>query len=310
MLRRSVSSVASFLAFTFRSCRKKILGGGAALEREAFWLDALPHFESTDRIPRIIHQVSGAPLPPPLQRNIERTKAANPDWEHRFYDEAACQAFIHEHYGERILDIYLRIRPEYGAARGDLFRYLAVYAVGGVYLDIKSYLDRPIDSVIAQDDAYILAHWDNGPEGEHPGAGLHPELAGQPAGEFQQWHVIARPAHPFLRSVIAKVLANIETYRPWRQGVGRNGVLRVTGPVAYTLAILPILDRYPHRLLATPAEAGLRYSIGEGYQHMSAFPNHYSLHTTPVARIPLWAKPPAALFGFFKRRHQTAAARA
>lgn len=298
MLRRIVSSASSLSAALLRTYRRRALADRKARDREAYWLETLPEFADTGRIPRLIHQIYPTrDLPPLLSRNVEAIKAANPGWDHRLYDEDACQAFIGEHYGERVLELYRRIDLRYGAARGDLARYLIVYACGGVYLDIKSYFDRPISSVISETDGYVLTHWDNRAEGNHPGYGLHPDLADLPGGEFQQWHIIAAPSHPFLRAVIAKVLANIETYRPWRHGVGRNGVFRVTGPIAYTRAIQPILERHPHRFLADPVEVGLSYSIGDGYKHMTAFPKHYSLQTTPVVRVPVWAAPAAMIYG-------------
>lgn len=305
MLRRFASNASSFASAGLRRYRKHDLGNAKAVEREAYWLDALPQFDDTGRISRIIHQVYPTlSLPAPLQANVAAMRSANPGWEHRLYDEAACQAFIAEHYGEVVLDRYLRINPRYGAARGDLVRYLIVYALGGVYLDIKSYFDRPLDSAISEDDAFILAQWSNAPDGDNPGFGFHPDVDDLPGGEYQQWHVIAAPMHPFLRAVIAKVLANIETYRPWRHGVGRNGVFRVTGPIAYTRAILPIVHRHPHKFYADSGMIGLRYSIGEGYRHLAAFPTHYSLHTEPVAAIPKWARPPAAVFGYLASKLQ------
>ena len=278
--------------------------------RDAFWMSTLPDIQGTGRIPRIIHQTFRTrALPDHLQRNVDMLRSLNPEWDYRLYDDQDCERFILEHYGEHVLDVYLRIYPAYGAARADLFRYLAVYAVGGVYLDIKSNFDRPIDAAIAPGDAFIVAQWDNQSGGAHPGFGLHPELAAWPGGEIQQWHVIAARGHPFLRSVIAKVLANIENYRPWRSGVGRIGVLRLTGPIAYTQAIMPILDQHPRRCIADAAAIGLHYSIGGGYEHGSVFKNHYSLLTSPVARLPLWAKPPALLYGYLKRRVQERASR-
>lgn len=64
--------------------------------------------------------------------------AANPGWEHRLYNSAKAERFIADHYGVGTLAAYLRIGPEYGAARADLLRYLVIYKHGGVYLDLQS----------------------------------------------------------------------------------------------------------------------------------------------------------------------------
>lgn len=63
--------------------------------------------------------------------------------------------------------------------------------------------------------------------------------------------MIAAPGHPFLRAVIERVVSNVDNYSPWRFGVGSIGVLRVTGPVAYTLAIAPLQDRHPCKTVAS-----------------------------------------------------------
>lgn len=278
------------------------------MNREAHWLSALPQFDATWRIPRIIHQTcSSLDLPPPLQDNINQLKSANPQWDHRLYDDCARQGLIARTYGDEVLAVYRLINPAYGPARADLFRYLAIYACGGVYIDIKSYFSRPIDNGVAETDAFILSQWDNLPGGSHPGSGLHRELNAVPGGEFQQWHVIACPGHPFLRAVIAKALSNIQRYRPWRGGVGRIGVLRLTGPIAYTEAIFPLLELYPHRRIRDEAEIDLHYSIGGNYDHHSVFKQHYSRLTSSVVQMPLWAKPAATVYGRLKKLKQTVA---
>lgn len=278
--------------------------------REAHWLSVLPQIENTWRIPRIIHQTcSSLDLPAPLRDNICRLKSANQTWDYRLYDDAGRQDLIRRFYGKDVLSVYCRINKNYGPARADLFRYLAIYACGGIYIDIKSYFARPIDTVVAENDAFILSQWDNLVGGTHPGFGLHPELDFVPGGEFQQWHVIACPGHPYLRAVIAKVLGNIETYRPWRGGVGRIGVLRLTGPIAFSKAILPILDLYQHRRIRNEAEIELHYSIGGDYLHRTAFKQHYSRLTSSVVEMPFWAKPAAWLYGRLKKWMQLGAAK-
>ena len=93
--------------------------------------------------------------------------------------------------------------------------------------------------------------------------------------------MIARPIHPFSASVIQNILCNIRDYRPWH-AVGRIGVLRTTGPIAYTLAIDRSLDGPPCRFV-TEEEIGCYFSID--YDHMSAFPNHYSTLSEPVVKM-------------------------
>lgn len=271
-------------------------------ERAAYWQTTLPVIREQTSIAPAIHQIflRGA-LPDALAANVAALAAMNPDHTHRLYDLVAGERFIADHYGDEVLAVFRRIDPAYGAARADLLRYLIVYAQGGAYIDVKSYFDAPLATVLRDDDRFILSHWDNAADGEFPNFGRHAEL-GPGRGELQQWHVIAAAGHPFLRAVIAAVLANIEGYRPWRQGVGRNGVLRTTGPIAYTRAIMPLLAHHPHRLLGSPGEIGLHYSIADTYDHGAVFPRHYSTLTTPVAALPAWAHPPAYVYGWLKQR--------
>jgi hypothetical protein len=137
-----------------------------------------------------------------------------------------------------------------------------------VYCDIKSGFSRPLDNVLHIDDEYILSRLPS----------LHKEL---PHGELLTHFVIAAPRHPFSAAVIEKIVRNIRGYRPWH-AVGRNGVIRTTGPVAYTLAIDPLLDRAGHRFVIEE-EIGSYFSID--YDHLSVFPNHFSARTEPVVQM-------------------------
>ena len=101
--------------------------------------------------------------------------------------------------------------------------------------------------MIRPSDTYILSHWRNAPGEPFEGWGLHPECG--PYGEYQQWHIIAAPQHAFLRATISAVMWNIDNYSIEHHGVGKPGVLRTTGPIAYTKAITPLVDRYEHRLV-------------------------------------------------------------
>jgi mannosyltransferase OCH1-like enzyme len=258
-------------------------------------MDLLPPVSEGIDIPKIIHQTffsgKGTALPPEIEQNIQRIKASNPDWEYRFYDDSDIILFIRENYGDRILSFFLRIDPTYGAARADLFRYLCIYKCGGVYIDIKSTLQKPLDSVIKPDDRFLLSQWENKPGEPFDGWGRHPATRHIPGGEYQQWHVAAAPGHPFLKAVLQRVLQNIELYDPRRHGSGKWAVMELTGPAAYTLAIEPIRSLHPHRLLNISRDAGFQYSIystGASQTHLTLFKKHYSKSVKPVVRVAKW----------------------
>ncbi|BCX48111.1 initiation-specific alpha-1,6-mannosyl transferase [Haloferula helveola] len=241
----------------------------------------LPAFEPTTGIPKRIYQTCADPerLPRKILRNIRRMRERNPGWSHRVFSDADIERWIDARYGDRVLGIYRMIRPAYGAARADLFRYLLMYAEGGVYLDIKSTAKEPLDQVLRPDESYVLSHWN---QQRFPEWGIT-DTPGIPAlGEFQQWHIVAAAGHPFLRAAILLVLGNILNYDESRDGIGQRAVLLVTGPWAYTQAIVPLLDTAPHRLVEIDKDFGFEYTIYWRYRHIRLFKRHYSHLTEPL----------------------------
>jgi mannosyltransferase OCH1-like enzyme len=232
-------------------------------------------------IPKLIHQTfRDGNLPKEIQSSIQNLKYRNPAWHYHFYDDTDRFLFLRKHCDERIVKAYNSINPLYGAARADFFRYVLIYHLGGLYLDVKSTTNRNLDTVMAGKQ-YLLSHWDNGRNGTHKNWGLHfPDF---PRGEFQQWFIASVPGHPFLKSVIDSVLHNIETYSPERSGVGQTGVIRTTGPIAYTQAIRPIQHLHKHHLANNNHELGLVYNIYRNSLPLynSKFP-HYTQLTDPI----------------------------
>ena len=241
-------------------------------------------------IPKIIHQTyARANVPEAIRHNILRLQQMNPGWRYVFYDDARIERFIQSHYEPEIGALYARINPRYGAARADFFRYLLLYKLGGVYLDIKSSATRPLDQIIHDSDHYVLALWPNAADEPFSTWGMHRELPGFLRGEYQNWHIIAEPGHPFLHQAIAHVMANIRNYDPAQHGVGKMGVMCTTGPIAYTRAIGPILHAFPHRLAGHHLDLGLQYNFAEAegaLSHGQFFPAHYSKLDEPVVLGP------------------------
>jgi hypothetical protein len=154
--------------------------------------------------------------------------------------------------------------------------------LGGVYLDIKSSCRVPLDEALRPEDRFLLMHWDLGQIIPHA------ELSHVPHGEYLQWSIATVPGHPYLRAVIDRVLRNIDHYTPWRSGTGRWGTLRLTGPVAYTLAIEPLRERHPHTYIADPSARGFVYSELPGVEaHRDLFgkESHYTALDAPIVEL-------------------------
>lgn len=230
-------------------------------------------------IPRLIHQTFPLPLPREFAAVSDELRRSNPGWAYAAYTDEDQRDFIRDTFGADILQAYLRISPNYSAARADLFRYLCMYHHGGCYLDIKSTCSLPLGAIVRPDDAFVLCQWDHGPGQNHEGWGLWPELSHVPGGEFQQWHIIAAPGHPFLEAVILSTLRHIVVYDARLHGTGKRGTMRVTGPILYTRAIHPLLEPGNHRFL-DPIDPGLAYSAVEG--HAEKLGTRYAERTTPL----------------------------
>jgi len=235
--------------------------------------------EPLSKISKIIHQVYfyKEDLPVEIKKNIEKLKRLNPTWEYRLYDDKDIENYIKANFPD-ILKLYKKINPIYGAVRADLFRYLVIYNEGGVYLDIKATFLYPLDSKIKDTDRVILSHWNN------KGWGVHPEIS-NPKGEFQQGFIIMVKGHPFMKSVIECVLQNIKNYRPYLHGSGKKNVLLTSGPIAFTLAIEPILDNHAYRLVNSVEDLGYVFTIyGDPKKHKTVFSNHYSTLCEPIIK--------------------------
>jgi len=223
-------------------------------------------------IPRTIYQTSAGG---PGAASAE-LRAMNPSFAYRHYTDAEAEAWVRAHCDAEVLGAYRSINPAYGPCRADLFRYLLMYAEGGVYLDIKSGTALPLERFLRPDDAYLLSNWCEGACGR----ANWDALVGTGFGEYQQWWIACAPRHPFLRAVIRACLANIAAYAhdptdPWTYG--KRGVLLLTGPIAYTRAIRPIARDHASRFAPSSFDGAFVYSRA-AHEHAA----HYSTLTAPI----------------------------
>lgn len=84
---------------------------------------------SKERVPKIVHD------------NISKYAS---DYDYFFYDDNQCRDFLHNHFIPEVLKKFDELD---GAHKADLFRYCILYIFGGVYLDIKTILVRPLKDI-------------------------------------------------------------------------------------------------------------------------------------------------------------------
>ena len=97
--------------------------------------------KSTDSIPKVIYQtyIDKTKIPNKVYNNIKKYA---PDYKHIIYNDKECIKFLKDNYPLNVLNAFYTLKK--GAHKADLFRYCILYKYGGVYLDIKTHLIKPI----------------------------------------------------------------------------------------------------------------------------------------------------------------------
>lgn len=87
------------------------------------------------KIPKIIHQIYEDLAGPPtsLLKIAESWRELNPDWEYRFWNKNDIEVFLKEYYPE-LIEKYNAF--PYNVQRWDAIRYLILYKLGGLYVDM------------------------------------------------------------------------------------------------------------------------------------------------------------------------------
>jgi mannosyltransferase OCH1-like enzyme len=149
-------------------------------------------------------------LHPFIQEKIDTYKRLNPQYTYHLYTDEDMDRFVNENYKGEIADCYNRLNII--VAKVDFWRYLVLYHYGGVYLDMDSSIEQPLDTLITEEDDAILS------------------AEGCP-GLYVQWALIYKKGHPILKRTIDLVVDNIKTNR------FPNDIHKMTGPSVYTRAV-------------------------------------------------------------------------
>ena len=149
-------------------------------------------------------------LPPLVQQKIDYFKNLNPEYTYNLYDDDDIDNFVNEHYKGEIAECYNKLNIM--VAKVDFWRYLILYKYGGVYVDIDSSIEKPLNELIKDDDNAIIT------------------AEGNP-NVYVQWALIFSKQHPILKRTIELIVNNI------KNNSFPNNIPEMTGPLVYTRAI-------------------------------------------------------------------------
>ena len=168
------------------------------------------------------------------RKAYDHTAKVVPDWPQKVYTSEQRRKFVHKVYADYpdILDAYDLCN--YGVMKADFWRYLVIYHYGGLYLDMKSAVIKPIDLDLNVNKAYVST-WDT----------LHHKYLFGGNGEYQNYCVFAPAKSMLLWKVIQQVTRNLLYLRDHNEEAGflhlgmdpsgtRYKILGTTGPYVYT----------------------------------------------------------------------------
>jgi mannosyltransferase OCH1-like enzyme len=149
-------------------------------------------------------------LHPLVQQKINNFKKLNKEYTYQLYTDNDMDKFVNEHFTGEIAECYNKLNII--VAKVDFWRYLVLYKYGGIYLDMDSSIEKPLNELIKEDDNAIITAEGN-------------------IDLYVQWALIFSKQHPILKKTIELIVINI------KNNSYPNDIHKMTGPTVYSTAI-------------------------------------------------------------------------
>lgn len=119
-------------------------------------------------------------------------RARHPEFEVHFFDDDSCRSFLEKHFDERVLNTFDGLVP--GAYKSDIFRYCALYVMGGFYVDVRFDCKGSFtfDQLIEEDMCIVQ------------------DLSGSGGGIYQGF-IASKPGNSLFLDCIDQIITNVET---------------------------------------------------------------------------------------------------
>jgi len=187
-------------------------------------------------IPKVLHQTwKTKELPAPFDAYRRSWQRLHPDWEFPLYDDADCRSFVASSFPQ-LLALYDGLPTN--IQRADVFRYLVVYKLGGVYADVDMECWKCIEPLL-EGRACVFAT--EATFGRH----LQRKLGYRHPYQVANCIFAAAPHDPFLKFAID----HLRAADPANFVAGRRAVEETTGPRFLTRLLQEHRELFPDFVL-------------------------------------------------------------
>ena len=122
------------------------------------------NYNNTAHIPKVIIQTikDKKQIPRKVYDNINKY---GKDYKHIIFDDSECIRFMETNKikgidSSDVINLFNNLRL--GAHKADLFRYYYLYVKGGIYMDIKTELIKPLNKVFSKNYLYCILSTNSG----------------------------------------------------------------------------------------------------------------------------------------------------
>lgn len=178
------------------------------------------------RIPKIVHQLWKDEIVPRRWRGaVESVKRYHSDWEYRLWTDAAMDGYVRTNHPD-LYAIFCGFNRH--IMRVDVFRYILMHDIGGLYCDLDYEFIRPFD----YGDAEMVLSYE------------FEEAYGDSENQFANYILASVQGHDLWKDMLADIRAN-----PPHSATAPD-VCIVTGPQFVTRVFSGGRDRYSGVMLA------------------------------------------------------------
>lgn len=112
-----------------------------------------------NKIPKIIHQSYTNTVNSHLFSTISTWKEMNINYDYMYWNDDDCYTFIKDNFDTSVLEAYNMLYA--GAYKSDIFRLCVLYIYGGIWTDISSLCEVPLDKIINNENLIIVKDTDD-----------------------------------------------------------------------------------------------------------------------------------------------------